>query len=54
MIGISHIPHCYGYLVAMVNKRYFNNSFVVSPFEFIYNMEVPQDNKYQPLALFLW
>ena len=25
MIGISHIPHCYGNLVAMVTKRYLNN-----------------------------
>ena len=29
MIGISHIPYCYGYLAAMVTKRYINNSFVL-------------------------
>ena len=48
MIGISQIHHCYGHLVAMVTKIYLNNSFVLSPFEFICNMEVPKDNKYQP------
>ena len=31
MIGISHIPDYDGNLVAMVTKRYLNNSFVVSP-----------------------
>ena len=36
MTGISHIPHCYGYLVAMITKRYLNNSFVLSPIEFIF------------------
>ena len=40
MIGISHIPHCYSYLVAMVTKRYLNNSLVLSPIEFIFDMEV--------------
>ena len=41
MINISHIPHCYGQLVAMVSKRYLNISFVLSSIEFIFDMEVP-------------
>ena len=40
MIGISHISHCYSYLVAMATKRYLNNSFVVSPIEFIFDMGI--------------
>ena len=31
MIGISHIPYCYGYLVVMITKRYLNNSIVLNP-----------------------
>ena len=54
MIGISHIPHCYGYLVAMVTNRYLNNHFVLSPIEFIFDMEVPKDDKHQPHTLLLW
>ena len=41
MIHISCIPHCYGYLVAMVTKRYLKNSFVLGHIEFIFDMEVP-------------
>ena len=48
MIGISHMPYCYGYLVAMVTKRTLNNSFVLSPIEFI-----PKD-KHQSYTLLLW
>ena len=40
MIGISHIPYRYGYLVAMVIKRYLKNSFVLSPIGFIFDMKV--------------
>ena len=54
MIGIRNIPHCYGYLVAMVTKRYLNNSFVLSPTEFIFDMEVLKDNKHQPHTLLPW
>ena len=42
MIGISHIPHCYGYLVVMATKIYLNNSFVLSPIEFIFDMGFPR------------
>ena len=38
MIGISHIPYCYCYLVAMVTKRYLNNSFVLSSTGFIFDI----------------
>ena len=41
MIGISHIPYRYGYLVAMTTKRYLNNSFLLSPIGSIFDMEVP-------------
>ena len=42
MIGISHIPRCYGYLVTMLTERYLNNSFILRPIiEFIFDMEVP-------------
>ena len=54
MIGISHISQCYGYLVALVTKRYIDNSFVLSPIEFIFDMEVPKDDKHQPRTLLLW
>ena len=50
MIGIIHIRYCYGYLIAMVTKRYLNNSFI----GFIFDMEVPQDDKHQPHTLLLW
>ena len=40
MIGINHIPHRYGNSVAMVTKRYLNNSFVLSPIGSIFDMEV--------------
>ena len=45
-IGISQIPHCYGNLVAIVTKRYLNTSFVLSLIEFIFDMEVPKDDKH--------
>ena len=54
MIGISHMSHCYGYLVSMAKKRYLNNSFVLSPIEFIFVIEVPKENKHQPHTLLLW
>ena len=41
MIGISRIPYRYGYLVVMLTKGDFNNSFVLSPIGFIFDMEVP-------------
>ena len=41
MIGIRHIPYRYGYLVAMVTKRYLNNSFAVSSVGSIFDMKVP-------------
>ena len=49
-----HVPHCYGYLVDMVTKRYLNNSIVFSPIEFIFDMEVPNDNKHQAHPLLPW
>ena len=52
--GIIHIPHCCCYLVAMVIKRYVNNSFVLSPTEFILDKEVPEDDKHQLHILLLW
>ena len=55
MIGIILIPHCYGYLVVMATKRYLNNSFVLlSSIQFIFDMEVPKDDKHQPRTLLLW
>ena len=53
MTGISHVPHCYDYLVAMVNKRYLKNSLVLTPIEFIFDMEVPENYKHQPRTLLL-
>ena len=41
MICLSHLSHCYGYLVAMVTKRYLSKYFVLSPIEFIFGKEVP-------------
>ena len=41
MIGISHISYCCDYLVAMVTKRYLNNSLILSLIGFIFDMEVP-------------
>ena len=46
-----HQPHCYGYLVAMVTKRYLNNTFVLSPIEFVFDMDFPKDDKHQPHTL---
>ena len=54
MVSINCIPHCYGYLVVMVTKRYLNNSFVSSPIEFIFDMKVPKDDKHQLHPLLLW
>ena len=51
MIGISHIPHFYGYLVAMVTETYINNSFALSPIGFKFYMNIPKDDKYQPHTL---
>ena len=31
-----------------------NNSFVLTPIEFIFDMEVLEDNKHQPHTLLLW
>ena len=41
MISISYIPYCYGYLVAMVTKGFLNNTLILSPIGFIFDMEVP-------------
>ena len=41
MTGISHIPYCYGHLVAMVTPKYLNNSFVLSHIGYIFDMEFP-------------
>ena len=54
LILISKPFNCYGYLVTMVTKRYLYYSFVLSPIEFIFDMEVPEDNKHQPQTLLLW
>ena len=40
MINIRHIPHCYGYYVAMVTKIYLSNYFVLSPIDFIFGTEL--------------
>ena len=54
MIGISHIPYHYDYLVAMVTKRYLNNFFVLSPNGFKFDRKVFYDNTHQPHILLPW
>ena len=49
MIGINHIPRCYGNLVAMATRvKKTNYSFVLSCIEFIFGMELAWDNRHQP------
>ena len=46
MVGISHIPRCYGNSVAMATIMNLNYSFVLSFIEFMFGMEVSWDNRH--------
>ena len=49
MIGISHIPHCYG----NNHSNYSSNSFVLCRIESIFGKEVLWDDTHQPLTSLL-
>ena len=54
MKDISHLPGCFGYLVAMATRVKAQNSFGLRHLEFIFGIKITWDNRHQPLTSLPW